>query len=120
MSYNEILIFIYIHAINHIYLHCTSTLIVAGSEVPTVVLAVQLYDPDLLLCMLEIVYLGPLWRTILGLSVLIHLQVMLVFGFASVTVHISVAVFPSITLYGLDGLDFTSGLSIKIPSSLDS
>ena len=37
------------------YLHSTSTYIVAASEVPTVLLAVQLYDPDLPLCMFGIV-----------------------------------------------------------------
>ena len=38
---------------------------------------------------------------------------MSVIGFASVTVQFNVDVCPSLTLYGLDGLDFTSGLSVK-------
>ena len=37
------------------YIHNTSTIILAASEVPTVLLAVQLYDPDIPLCMFEIV-----------------------------------------------------------------
>lgn len=37
------------------YIHCTSTIIDAGSDVPALLLAVQLYDPDLSLCMLGIV-----------------------------------------------------------------
>lgn len=41
---------------------------------------------------------------------------MLVFGFASLTVHAMIAVSPSITLYGLDEPDLTSGLSVKIYS----
>ena len=38
---------------------------------------------------------------------------MLLFGFASVTVHINVAVSPSLTLYGFDVPELTSGLSNK-------
>ena len=45
------------------------------------------------------------------MSVLNHFHVMPVLGFAAVTVHVKVAVCPSITLYGLGGLDLTSGLS---------
>ena len=85
----------------------------AASEVPTLLLAVQLYDPDLPLCILGKMYEGPLWRTLLGLSVLNHLHVMPVLGFAAVTVHAKEAVCPSLTLYGLGGLDLTSGLSKK-------
>ena len=36
-------------------IHCTSRFTVAGSDVPTELLAVQLYDPELPLCMLGIV-----------------------------------------------------------------
>lgn len=49
----------------------------------------------------------------LGLPVLNHLHVMLVFGFATVNLHISVAVSPSRILYGFVGLDLTSGLSVS-------
>ena len=92
------------------HLHCTFTLTVAAPEVPTLLLAVQLYDPELPLCMLGKMYEGPLWRTLLGLSVLNHLHVMPVLGFAAVTVHVKVAVCPSLTLNGR--VDLTSGLSI--------
>lgn len=44
------------------------------------------------------------------LSVLNHFHRILVFGLASVTVHPKTAVCPSITLYGLETLDVTSGL----------
>ena len=75
-------------------------------DVPKLLLAVQLYDPDLPLCMLKIVYEGPLCRTLLGLSVLNHLHVMRVYGFAAVTVLTNVTACPSLTLY-------TSGLFKK-------
>ena len=38
-----------------------------------------------------------------------------VFGFASVTLHASITVSPSLTMYGLDVSGLTSGLSVKIP-----
>ena len=38
---------------------------------------------------------------------------MIVFGLAAVTVHTNEAVCPSITLYGLDTVETTSGLSEK-------
>lgn len=47
----------------------------------------------------------------MGLSVLYHLHVILELGLAAVTLHSNVAVCPSVTLYGLNALDVTSGLS---------
>ena len=41
-------------------IHCTSRRIVVASEVPTELLAVQLYDPELPLCILGMVYFDPL------------------------------------------------------------
>lgn len=93
------------------YLHCMSTIVVAASEVPTTLLAVQRYKPDLFLCIFGINKVGPLWRTLMGLSVLYHLHVILELGLAAVTLHSNVAVCPSLTLYGLNVLDVTSGLS---------
>lgn len=83
-----------------------------ASDVPTELLAVQLYDPDLSLCMFAILKIGPLESTMLGLCVLNHFHTIPLLGFASVSIHSSVAVFPSITMYGLMVL-VTSGLSIK-------
>lgn len=85
--------------------------ITAPSDVPTLLVALHLYEPDLSLFILGIVKLRPVWRTSFVLFILTHLHVMFVFGFASVTVHINVAVSPSITLYGFDRLELTSGLS---------
>ena len=99
---------------NKVYIHCTSTSIVAGSEVPTALMAVQLYDPILPLCMLCIVYVDPVWRTVLGVSDLNHLHVMKVLGLALITVHTNVAICPSVSVYGLGKLDLTSGLSVTI------
>lgn len=47
----------------------------------------------------------------LGLSVLNHFHTILVFGFASVSIHPSEAVRPSVTMDGFGVLDVTSGLS---------
>lgn len=96
-----------------LYLHCTSTSIEAAIEVPTELVAEQLYDPDLFRGMLGIVKFDPLWNTLLGLSVWNQFHVKLVFGLASVTLHSNVAVFPSWTLYGLVVVEETSGLSVK-------
>ena len=45
------------------------------------------------------------------LFILTQLHVTPVLGFASVTVHSNIAVSPSLTLYGRDRLELTSGLS---------
>lgn len=93
------------------YSHCTSILISTTSDVPTELLAVQLYDPDLFLCIFRIANVGLLLSTLLGRSVSYHNHVMLEEGFAVVTLHSNVALFPSVTMYGLGVLDVTSGLS---------
>lgn len=93
------------------YSHCTSILLSTTSDVLTELLAVQLYDPDLFLCILEILNVGPLWIMVLGRSVLYHCHVILELGLAAVTLHSNIAACPSVTLYGLKVLDVTSGLS---------
>lgn len=55
--------------------------------------------------------MGPLKSTMLGLSVLNHFHTILVFGFASVSIHPSETVCPSVTMNGFGVLDVTSGLS---------
>lgn len=92
------------------YLHCTFTCTVVGVDVPIEFVAVQLYVPDATLCILEMVKVAPVWRTLLELSVLVQLHVMLVLGLAALTLHVMVADWPSVTRYGLDVI-ITSGLS---------
>lgn len=56
MTYTVDVFLVNIESIHiQLYSHCTSTLIINGSDVPIELLAVQLYDPDLFLCMLGIV-----------------------------------------------------------------
>lgn len=95
------------------HLRSTSTFITATSDVPTELVAVQVYNPDFSRCMCGIKYEGLWWRIVLGPSVLVHFHVISVFGLAEVTVHTNVAKYPSITLYGLLVMDMTSGLSDK-------
>lgn len=87
--------------------------IITATDVPTELLAVQLYDPDLFLFIFGIAKVGPLWSTLARLSVLNHFHSILIFGFAAATVHSMVAVSSSKTVYGLAVADVTSGLSIS-------
>lgn len=81
-------------------------------DMPIVLLAVHLYDPDMFLFMFLNVLIEPFDRIMLGLSIWYHFHMTLLSGLAVVTLHSNLAVSPSLTVNGFGVLDVTSGLSI--------